>query len=169
MRIPIEVVEVLASPLHRYDGRPADGPAAEAEQARADRIGIRAGLGVEGDRFFNRSAHRRASMTVMAVERLEELAAELGLDARPGLAETRRNVLLRGVDVDALAGRAFTIGQGEQVIRVLGHRPANPCAWMDVAIAPGGFRGLRGRGGVRCEPLSDGELRPGPAWLTIDD
>jgi len=36
---------------------------------------------------------------------------------------------------------------------------------MDVVLAPGAHRGLRGRGGVRCAALSDGELRLGPAVL----
>jgi hypothetical protein len=38
---------------------------------------------------------------------------------------------------------------------------------MDVVLAPGAFKALRGRGGVRCEPLSDGVLRRGPATLTV--
>ena len=41
----------------------------------------------------------------------------------------------------------------------LGGRAANPCRWMDVVLAPGAHRGLRGRGGVRCRPLTDGVLR----------
>jgi hypothetical protein len=36
---------------------------------------------------------------------------------------------------------------------------------MDVVVAPGAFRGLRGHGGVRCVPLDDGVLRLGPAVL----
>jgi hypothetical protein len=46
-----------------------------------------------------------------------------------------------------------------------GGRPANPCAWLDVVLAPGAHRGMRGRGGIRCAPLSDGVLRLGPAVL----
>jgi hypothetical protein len=38
---------------------------------------------------------------------------------------------------------------------------------MDVVLAPGAFKALRGRGGVRCEPLSDGVLRRGPAVLIV--
>jgi hypothetical protein len=40
---------------------------------------------------------------------------------------------------------------------------------MDVVLAPGAFKALRGRGGVRCEPLSDGTLRAGPATLELQD
>jgi hypothetical protein len=44
-------------------------------------------------------------------------------------------------------------------------RPANPCRWMDVVLAPGAHRGMRGRGGIRCAALSDGVLALGPAVL----
>ncbi len=35
-------------------------------------------------------------------------------------------------------------------------------------LAPGAFRALRGRGGVRCEPLGDGILTVGPAVLRTE-
>jgi len=50
-----------------------------------------------------------------------------------------------------------------------GHRPASPCAWMNVVLAPGAHQALRGRGGVRCEPLSSGFLALGPATLVVAD
>jgi hypothetical protein len=39
---------------------------------------------------------------------------------------------------------------------------------MDVVLAPGAFKGLRGRGGVRREPLGSGILRVGLATLTVE-
>ena len=45
---------------------------------------------------------------------------------------------------------------------------AHPCAWMDHTVAPGAWQALRGFGGMRCEPLTDGVLRIGPVavdWL----
>ncbi|GAA4993254.1 hypothetical protein WHI96_11710 [Pseudonocardia tropica] len=38
---------------------------------------------------------------------------------------------------------------------------------MDTEIGDGAWTALRGRGGVRCEPLDDGVLRLGPAELTV--
>jgi hypothetical protein len=38
---------------------------------------------------------------------------------------------------------------------------------MDEVLAPGAFRALRGRGGVRCAALDDGWLRRGPAVLRV--
>jgi len=38
---------------------------------------------------------------------------------------------------------------------------------MDVVLAPGAFRAMRGRGGLRCEPLTSGTLSLGPATLAL--
>jgi hypothetical protein len=40
---------------------------------------------------------------------------------------------------------------------------------MDVTVGPGAQRALRGRGGVRCTPLSDGALALGPATFEVVD
>ena len=153
-----DLVQLLVSPIQRYAGRPTDGPAPAPPGELVDEAHIRAGLGLVGDRYFGKPAHRLASVTVMAEESLV-----LGAD----LTQTRRNVLLRGVDIDALVGCDLTLdcGDGPVVLRV--HRAANPCAWMDVTIGPGAMAALRGKGGVRCEPLTDGVLRVGPVRVEI--
>jgi hypothetical protein len=153
-----EIVELLASPVHRFEGRPADGPAPEPAGELVDEVHIRAGLGIVGDRYFGKSAHREASITVIARESLPE-----GV----GLRQVRRNILLSGVDVDALVGRILVLDSGPGPVRLAVRRAANPCAWMDVTIGPGGWRALRGRGGVRCVPLDDGVLRVGPVEAII--
>ncbi|MBB3086967.1 MOSC domain-containing protein [Geodermatophilus sabuli] len=132
---------------------------------RRAEIEVRTGYGVVGDRYAGRPAHRDAQLTVLAVEGLEALAAELGVPPFDPLL-TRRTVVLRGAQVEALRGQQFALDSGTGAVRLRGGRPANPCAWMDVVLAPGAHRGLRGRGGVRCAALSDGVLRLGPAVLT---
>jgi MOSC domain-containing protein YiiM len=165
----VEIVALVASPVHRLEGRPADGPRDEpgGSPSRAS-VRVRAGLGIVGDRFFGQRAHRTAAVTVMAVESVERVAEELGITGALDAADTRRNVLLRGVPVDRLRGMRFSLDSGDGPVEFQGHRPANPCAWMDVVLAPGAFRALRGRGGVRCEPLGDGVLAVGPAVLRTE-
>jgi MOSC domain-containing protein YiiM len=165
VRRDVEIVLLLASPIHRYEGRPADGAGPETPDEVRERIELRAGLGVVGDRHFNKPAHRRASATIMAAESVEALVPALGLSSVPALAATRRNIMLRGADVDELKGKRFALDSGEGAVLFQGHRPANPCAWMNVVLAPGAFKALRGRGGIRCEPLTDGVLTLGPAVL----
>jgi MOSC domain-containing protein YiiM len=162
-RYDVEVVGLLASPAHRYDGRPDAAVAGQPVEHR-DRVEVRAGFGIVGDRYAGRPAHRDASVTVIAAESVEALAVELGSGPLDPLA-TRRNVVLRGAEVEALRGQLFSLDCGEGEVVLAGGRPANPCAWLDLVLTAGAHRGLRGRGGVRCAPRTDGVLRLGPAVL----
>lgn len=162
----LDIVELLVSPVSRYEGRPADGAAPTPADELVDRIELRAGLGVVGDRYFNRPAHRRGSITLQGAEGLAAAASELGAPAI-GLAQTRRNVLTRGLDLAALIGHDLELDSGEGPVVVRLHRAAPPCAWMDAAIAPGAHAALRGRGGVRAEPLTDGALAVGSARVRV--
>ncbi|WP_413600648.1 molybdenum cofactor biosysynthesis protein [Curtobacterium sp. Curtsp57] len=159
----VEVAMLLVSGRHRYEGRPADGALPADEEELRDRISLRAGLGIVGDRYFASRAHVHASVTVIGLEALEDVGRSLGIALDP--AKTRRNVYLRGVDVEALRGEPFSLDTGDGPVLFRGYRPANPCAWMDHELAPGAFRAMRGRGGVRCDPESDGVLTLGAAVL----
>ncbi|SDP34844.1 MOSC domain-containing protein [Lentzea jiangxiensis] len=125
-----------------------------------DVVEVRARLGVVGDRYFNHPAHRNAAVTLIAAEPLAAWPVD------PLVA--RRNVVVRGFDVDALPrGTVFSLDSGDGPVRFEVHRPANPCAWMDRVIAPGAFKALCGKGGIRTVPLDDGVLRVGGAELAI--
>jgi len=162
-RVTIE--HLLASSIHRYEGRPSDGPRPAVGPEDFARVTVRAHLGIVGDRHFGKAAHRTASVTIMAVESVEHVERSLGLAHALDPLDTRRNILIRGVDVDRLRGADFSLDSGSGPVLFHAHRPANPCAWMDVMLAPGAHKALRGRGGLRCEPLSSGELTRGPAVL----
>ena len=173
MRTPVEVLLLLASPEHHYFGRPRDG-APQPPSPALDRVDVVSGRGVVGDRFFGRAAHMDAAVTVMAVESLQRVAADLGLatgsDPLGGfdLRRPRRNVVLRGAPVDSLVGRDLALdcrAGGGGVVRFSGRRPAAPCAWMDEVLAPGAHAALRGRGGLRCVPTTSGALVVGRAQL----
>lgn len=166
MTTTVGIEALLVSPVHAYEGRPSDGPRPDPGSVARAEVEVRAGLGLVGDRYYAHPAHRRAAVTVFAAESLDLVAAELGLPARPEVLLARRNIVLRGYPVDELVGRVFSLDTGSGPVRLRAHRPANPCRWMDVVLAPGAFQALRGRGGVRCEPL-DGVLRLGPARLRI--
>jgi MOSC domain-containing protein YiiM len=153
-----EIVELLASPVHRYEGRPADGAAPAPPGELVEEISIREGLGIVGDRYFGKPAHRDASLTLIARESLPPGA---------GLARVRRNILVSGIPVDDLVGSVLTLDSGDGPVSLRVHRRANPCAWMDVAIGPGAWRALRGKGGIRCRPLNDGTLRVGPVTVAV--
>ncbi|HYY13976.1 MAG TPA: hypothetical protein VE758_06040, partial [Chthoniobacterales bacterium] len=67
----------------------------------------------------------------------------------------RRNVIVRGVDLNGLIGENFEV----QGVRFHGTGECRPCYWMNRAIASGAEEFLRGRGGLRATILSDGILR----------
>lgn len=160
-----EVVSLLASPLHRYEGRPSDGPRDATTRELHDAIELRGGLGIVGDRYFGQRAHVTSSVTIQGIESLEAIERELGLDHPLDPADTRRNIIVRGVPIDDMRGEVFSLDTGDGPVLFRAHRAANPCAWMDVALAPGAHRAMRRRGGMRCEPLTDGVLRLGPLVL----
>jgi hypothetical protein len=156
--VTVEIVALHVSARHAFEGRPSDGPRPDPAPVGRVQVEIRAGLGIVGDRYFNHPAHQKAAVTVFAAESL----AGIGDDPLA----VRRNIVLRGFPVDELTG-TFSLDTGDGPIRFEVHRRANPCAWMDVAVAPGAFKALRGHGGMRCVPLDDGVLKLGPAALTV--
>jgi MOSC domain-containing protein YiiM len=123
-----------------------------------------AGKGIVGDRFYGKAAHMDAAVTLFAVEALEAIAAELGSGPLDPLL-TRRNVVLRGAELAPLIGHEITLESAASALALRVGRPANPCAWMDRVLAPGAHPAMRGRGGVRCMPLTSGTLHRGPATL----
>ncbi|HEY3436403.1 MAG TPA: MOSC domain-containing protein [Actinotalea sp.] len=162
-RYDIEILHLLVSPRHAYEGRPQDGPA-DVPTYDQDLVDVVAGKGIVGDRYFDQAAHANGAVTLIAVEGLEAVAAELGVPVLDPLL-TRRNVVLRGAQLTPLLGEEVTIESGESAVRLRVGRPANPCAWMEEVLAPGAHAAMRGRGGARCAPLSDGVLRRGRAVL----
>lgn len=162
-RYDVEVVHLLVSGTHHYFGRPKNGPTGPTTRA-ADSAEVVAGKGVRGDRFFGKAAHMDAAVTLLAVEALDAVAAELGIPPFDPLA-ARRNIVLRGAELGPLLGHELVLEQGAVAVRLAARRPASPCAWMDRVLAPGAHHALRGRAGLRCSPLSSGVLRPGPAVL----
>ena len=145
----------------------AVAPAAEAPMQLVEQARALAGRGLEGDRyavgagtFSARGAHKPGyELTLIAAEVVEELTAR---DARLDFASTRRNVLTRGIDVNDLVGREFTIGD----VRCRGLRLAEPCAHLERIAGPGLLRPLIHRGGVRVDILDDGTLRTGSTIAT---
>ncbi|MBM2616248.1 MOSC domain-containing protein [Actinoplanes sp. LDG1-06] len=154
-----EIVELLASPITRFEGRPSDGPKPAPPGELVTLVQVRAGLGIVGDRYFGKPAHKDAAVTVISQEQLPP---------GTGLTAVRRNILVSGLIVDDLVGEILTLDSGDGPVRLQVNRKAHPCAWMDVTVGPGAWKGLRGKGGVRCTPLDDGILRVGPVKATVD-
>lgn len=153
--------QLFVSSGHNFFGH--HGRAASGHSTRAvPVVQCRAGRGIEGDRFFDYKPDYAGQITFFAAEVFDGLCAALSLaEATP--AGLRRNVITRGLDLDALAGKEFCV----QGVWFRGAGECKPCYWMDAALAPGAEAWLRGRGGLRARILTDGELCVGAAELVI--
>lgn len=159
----MEIVGFVVSPAHRYDGRPGDGPKPATTTETPTQIEVRAHRGIVGDRYFG-TKHRHAAVTLISADEVESALATTGVDD-PDLIQARRNIVLRGIDVEALVSTTFTLDSGEGPVRFRSLTRANPCAWMDGAFGDGARDALRGHAGIRAEPLDDGVLAVGPVTL----
>lgn len=165
MEIARALIEALVvSPLSRFEGRPADGPAPFQGDEHPTTVRVRAHKGLVGDRYFG-TRFTYAAVTFLATEKVLALEDELRSGPFDPL-EARRNVVTRGLDVDALVRTEFTLDAGHGPVRFRSITPANPCAWMNEVFAPGAHQAFRGHAGIRCEPLDDGQLSVGPATVT---
>lgn len=116
-----------------------------------------AGRGLEGDRYAAAagtfaSGRPGSDLTLIDADVLDELAAQVGAPI-----DHRRNVVVRGLDVNALVGRTFTIGE----VRCAGRRLCEPCAHLDRLNPADVLRPLVHRGGLRADILDDGIVRVG--------
>jgi MOSC domain-containing protein YiiM len=140
---------------HNYSGHhgkpPGENAAVEVEE-----IECVAGRGIRGDRYFDFKPDYKGQITFFAWENLLRMWEELGVAAEArDPAATRRNVIVQGLDLDALVGSEFEI----QGVRFLGTEECRPCYWMNGAICAGAEDWMRGRGGLRAKILTDGFLR----------
>ena len=118
-----------------------------------------AGRGLEGDRYargagtFSNPDGEGHDLTLIEAEALD------GGAPAPGLAyeRARRNVVTRGIDLDALVGHRFSVGEAECV----GRRLCEPCAHLERLTVPGVLRALVHRGGLRADVLRGGVLSVG--------
>jgi MOSC domain-containing protein YiiM len=125
-------------------------------------VQCRAGLGLEGDRFYGYRADYKGQVTFFAWATYEAAKEKF---SRPGLPPEafRRNVLVEGVDLAALIGRRFALG----AVEFEGTEEARPCEWMDQAVAPGACEWLRGQAGLRAKIVNDGALAVGSVTLRV--
>jgi MOSC domain-containing protein YiiM len=139
--------------------------AARAEELTdaVEAVSVVAGRGIEGDRYFreggNGTFHEAdkhgQDLTLIEAEAIEGLAADTGIELAPG--EARRNVVTRGVRLNDLVGRRFTVGEVEAV----GNRLCDPCSHLQRVTQPGVLKGLANRGGLRADVVRGGAIRVG--------
>jgi MOSC domain-containing protein YiiM len=120
-----------------------------------------AGQGLEGNRYFSDDAEPGRALTLIAAEAVEAMEDEQGIAVEPR--ESRRNVVTRGVDVNALVGRRFRIGD----VECEGVELCEPCRHLESMTKPGIIQGLVHRGGLNADIIAGGEISVGDAVVAI--
>src|SRR5450755_1876390 len=118
------------------------------------------GVGLDGDRYALRQGtffkpEPDFELTLIEAEAIEALQRDYNVELAPG--EARRNLVTRGVALNHLVGRDFQIGE----VKVHGIRLCEPCDHLQRLTGRQVIKGLRHRGGLRAQILTQGAIRVG--------
>lgn len=151
----IIVQHILVSEGHNFYGR-YDLGSADFKIDLKDEVNLIAGKGIEGDRFFDYKDDYKGQITFFSESTIKAVRSELG-HTHATAENFRRNVVLKGIDAEALIGKRFRIGE----LEFTGSCEAAPCFWMDQAVGEGTHDFLKGRGGLRARIIKGGLLKRG--------
>jgi MOSC domain-containing protein YiiM len=133
------------------------GTAHVAELRTTDSVLAVAGKGLEGDRHFHEEGARPGqAITLVAAEEVEAVGLAPG--------ETRRQVTVRGVDLNGLVGKRFRVGE----VECLGVELCEPCAHLQEMTRPGIIKELAHRAGINADIVVGGTIRVGDEVVELD-
>lgn len=132
-----------------------------APMLAAEKVQVRVEGGILGDRYetgngaFSRWPGTGRALTLITMEDILWMRENHGLDLTKG--EHRRNLVIQGVTLEELKGRTFQIGS----LRVQAVRDCAPCAYLQTLLAVDVMKIMNGRGGLRLDVLTGGEISVG--------
>ena len=98
----------------------------------------------------------KRQVTLIQEEHLRAAASFLGVaEVDPAL--VRRNIVVKGLNINALTGRKFIIG--DAILEMSGFCP--PCHRMEENLGTGGYNAMRGHGGITCRVVKEGKITIG--------
>jgi MOSC domain-containing protein YiiM len=115
--------------------------------------------GLRGDRY---ASSGKRQVTLIQAEHLRVLEQLLAKPVEPAM--LRRNVVVSGINVIALKGARFRVGEA----LLVGTGPCEPCSRMEEALGPGGYNAMRGHGGITARIVEPGRINVGDA-ITFED
>jgi MOSC domain-containing protein YiiM len=138
--------------------REASGPMEALDEVLAV-----AGQGLKSDRYFEKQGSfsqnegEGRELTLIESEAIDAL--ERDYDIKLPYGDARRNIVTRGIALNHLVGKEFSVGE----VRVRGVRLSEPCSHLAGLTDEKVLRGLVHRGGLRCDILTGGTIRVGDA------
>lgn len=131
-------------------------PVKECQSVTAD---VESGL--IGDHFNGKPGDDRM-VTFIQAEHIEFIGKLLGQEIDPAL--LRRNFVVRGINLLALKGLRFQVGNAI----FEGTTPCPPCSRMEENLGHGGYNAMRGHGGINAKVIQTGEIALGDSLIVLD-
>ena len=154
----------LKSPLDKYLGTLGTGtvrwigvrPRRREPLKSLLRVQAVADLGLEGDHRMSKTRGSGRQVTLISQEFVTQIAMHLG-EADLDPARLRRNIVLSGLNLNALRRQRFWVGEALLEATQLCH----PCARMEAELGPGGVVAMFGYGGLCAKVIHSGAIECG--------
>ena len=146
-----------------FDTRPQIGtvrwiglrPEKKADLIEVENVNVNLDNGLQGDHYKGTSGKRQ--VTLIQKEHLDAVASILKKERiNPSL--TRRNIVISGINLQALKEQQFSIGN-QVVLETTGI--CHPCSRMEQNLGPGGYNAMRGHGGITTRVIKEGMIKKG--------
>jgi MOSC domain-containing protein YiiM len=118
-------------------------------------VDAEATLGLHGDHRMDKTPGSGRQVTLISREFIAQIEASVGRPIDP--AELRRNVVVSGVNLNALRYQRVQIGEAIFEVGAL----CDPCERMEKTLGPGGFVSMMGYGGYCCKIVQSGRISVG--------
>ena len=135
--------------------------AAAGPMRRVPAVEAVAGLGLAGDRYalgggtWAQYPDLEKQVTLIDRDDVAAVAAETASDLTPG--DTRRNLVTTGVDLPALVGQWFTVGDA----LLFGMKRCPPCAHLERLTGVRLVKAMIDRGGINAAVFAGGPIAEG--------
>jgi len=113
------------------------------------------GRGLQGDHRMDKTPGSGRQVTIISREFIQQIEQQVGRAIAPS--ELRRNIVISGVNLNALRYQRITIGGAVLEVGAL----CDPCERMEKILGPGGFVSMMGYGGYCCKIIQSGAISIG--------
>lgn len=135
-------------------------PVKDAAIMGYQKVSVRAGKGIEGDRYFSTTGNNRSSYQGQPDWEITLIEAEVidAFNQRTGntfhYSDFRRNLITRNIRLNDLVGKEFQIGS----TRFYGVQLCEPCAKLQKILGVRILPDLVNQGGLRAQIRSNGVI-----------
>ena len=134
------------------------------------KVSLRAGKGIEGDRYFSQTGKNRSNykgqpdweITLIESEVIKAFNQQRGHSFHES--DFRRNLVTQGVGLNDLVGKTFTINN----VGFYGVQLCEPCASLQRRLAVSILPELIGKGGLRAQIRSNGVIAVGDKLSAVE-